>query len=324
MARLPSGPVSISQSRSTHSPGSSSVRSVAAMTCGSSHGSHTVTAVEYTDALIFGSGLFQIDARWRIAASAAACRSGSGSSIAAVRISAGRHDGIPSPGIDMLNTHSATSRIDRLESSPAAPSSPVNSNLPWVVQNDMPPSTPAWGVQAANASPARLAPVAVWALRSGDHRARSAALIDTSGFWFCSQEPARVEHPHLAELAATGDGGVHQVPLDAEQDRRAVPVQHAGDGALGGLAGAGRADDRHRRHVTRPAVADLAGGVRPPASPPAFAVRRPPQVLGGHQPPAPRPQHEPARRGRADQQRSQLPAGREAGVGVHTEPTACR
>ena len=47
-------------------------RVVAAITWGSSHGSHTVTAVEYTDALILGSGLFQIDARCRIAASAAA------------------------------------------------------------------------------------------------------------------------------------------------------------------------------------------------------------------------------------------------------------
>ena len=102
------------------------------------------------------------------------------------------------------------------------------------------------------------------------------------------------------------------------------PVQHAGDGALGGLAGAGRADDRHRRHVTGAAVADLAGGVRPPASPPAFAVRRPPLALGGHQPPPPRAQHEPARQPAADQQRSQLAAGGEAGVGVDPEPTPGR
>ncbi len=54
------------------------------------------------------------------------------------------------------------------------------------------------------------------------------------------------------------------------------PVQHAGDGALGGLAGAGRADDRHRRHVTGPAVADLARSAR------AHSPRHPRSRFGAH------------------------------------------
>src|SRR6266508_6608508 len=92
-------------------------------------------------------------------------------------------------GIDMLNTHSATSCIDRLALNAAAPNSPVNSTLPWLVQKSMPPSTPARGVQDAIASPAFLAPVAVWASRKGDQRASSPGATVTAGLTLRAASP---------------------------------------------------------------------------------------------------------------------------------------
>ena len=42
------------------------------------------------------------------------------------------------------------------------------------------------------------------------------------------QKPARVEHPNIAESASTLDRRVHQVALDRQDDRRALPIQQTG------------------------------------------------------------------------------------------------
>ena len=164
----------INQSRSTHwlRPSSAGSTSVTACTFGSRYGSATVCAVAYTDDTN-RSSFDQIARRCNWAASAAARTSGRFDlSDASMMVSTS--DASEMCGRSCLNTHSATLAIEGpAGSSAAAPNRPVNRIFPEFAQKSPPPSMPAFGVHAANASPAFFAPVGVVASRSGDHRANS-------------------------------------------------------------------------------------------------------------------------------------------------------
>ncbi len=136
-----------------------------------------------------------------------------------------------------------------------------------------------------------------------------------------AEEAAGVEHPNLAELAATLDRRVHQVALDRQHDRRARPIEQTGLGALRRLAATSRPADRDRRHVTWLTSTQLAGRERPQPRRPGLRVRRPPSVLRREHPAAPRAEHEPARHRLGHQQRAQLALRREPSMGVDSEPS---
>ena len=219
----------------------------------------------------------------------------------------------------MLNTHWATVAHRALLAQRGAPEQPGEQQLA-LARPERPSRRPPRPSASTPPSPPRPASLPTPCRRCATETSGPtlSGAITTSGLWLRRQEPAGVEHPHLAEPAAAGEGGVEQVPFDRQQDRRADPVQHAGiahSAVLPERVGPTIATD-----VTSPAAAAaLARQPAPTATPPA-AVWRPPLALRGHQPAAPRPTTNRPGTGAAHQQRAQLAAGGEPGVRVDPEP----
>ena len=121
-------------------------------------------------------------------------------------------------------------------------------------------------------------------------------------------DACRVEHPHLAELAAAANRRVQQVALHRQQHRRAIPVEHAGDCALRRLARPGRTNDRHRRDVSRRSAPRNASASRSKLA-----------ILSRYQPAAIPADHEPARLRAPNQQRAEFSPCRKPRPNIYTE-----